>query len=223
MTELSTHVFELDLTSVCVSTGVVQLPMKMQPFFADGAIHAKLDGEAVPLEFSGPRRLGGFKSHFEKRALKANDRVRFELVVDDGAIAELAASCIKRERNKPVTTKPVTNVDVSGSVAPRTGDQGESQRSEASEVEETTGWDRGGTARALRRVTIQGSDSVPSIADVPSMGRDAADWRDAAAAQAKGRLNGSTRWQPLDGVSPAVSPNADSEAEFIDTTVRAIR
>ena len=93
--------------AACVSTGVVQLPMKMQPFFTNGAIPATVDGESLALEFSAPRRLGGFKRHFEQRGLRANDRVHFELEAVEGKVVGLSAACIKRERNKPaLAAKP---------------------------------------------------------------------------------------------------------------------
>ena len=49
VTELSTHVFELNLTSVCVSSGVIQLPLKMIEYFAPGSVAAELDGETLAL------------------------------------------------------------------------------------------------------------------------------------------------------------------------------
>ena len=49
VTELSRHTFELDLTSVCVSSGTIQLPLKMQHFFTPGRVRAEVDGQTLPI------------------------------------------------------------------------------------------------------------------------------------------------------------------------------
>src|SRR5690606_20885575 len=100
VTELSTHTFELDLTSVCVSSGTIQLPLKMLPYFTPGRIPAVVDGQAVELEFEAPRRLMGLRQLFAERGLRSNDRVRFELELDGDRVVGLRATCIRRERPK---------------------------------------------------------------------------------------------------------------------------
>lgn len=222
MTELSTHVFELDLTSVCVSTGIVQLPMKMQPYFDDGAIDALIDGEDVRLEFSGPRRLGGFRSHFAKRGLKANDKVRFELEVTDEQVDEVSAACIKRERNKPVPASDQSRDDVSE----RTSDKAVGGSEDATEADKGASrdgsWgDNSSSVRAVRRVTIQGADTQPALHASPAavpVSRAMA----SPASPSPNRARTAT-WRALDGLSSEAVPSDTEAAEFADTTVRAVR
>lgn len=225
MTELSTHVFELDLTSVCVNSGIVQLPMKMQAYFLDGAVEAKIDGEVVPLEFQSPRKLGGFKGHFEKRGLNANDRVRFELEVDGETVAGINASCIKRERNKPAAARTAQGTSTSADTGERDDDDETRPQPPRSSVGESGSWGSETSVRAVRRVTIRGSDTVPqphgpshaALESTASNQRQAAEQR-------QGELSaGSARWRPLDGLSPAGEAVRAAEIEFSDTTVRAIR
>src|SRR5690606_40321204 len=98
---MSKREFELDLTSVCVNSGVVQLPLKMQAPFTDGDLNAGVDGQDLSLTFSHPRGLSGFKQHFERRSLRSNDKVRFEIEVTGEKAVSLSAASIKRERTKP--------------------------------------------------------------------------------------------------------------------------
>src|SRR5690606_3176137 len=97
VTDVSTHTFELDLTSVCVSSGTIQLPLKMQSYFEPGSLRAEIDGQAVDLVFAPPRRLSGLREHFAERGLRSNDRVRFSLEVDGDRVVALEATCIRRE------------------------------------------------------------------------------------------------------------------------------
>src|SRR5690606_1322051 len=98
---MAKRAFELDLTSVCVTTGVMQLPLKMQEFFVAGDLPAVVDGEELRVSFTEPRRLSGFKQHFEKRGLRCNDKVVFEVEVEGDVAIGLVAASIKRERNRP--------------------------------------------------------------------------------------------------------------------------
>lgn len=166
VTELSTHVFELNLTSVCVSSGVIQLPLKMIEYFAPGSVAAELDGEAVELAFQAPRRLYGLRDHFGARGLRSNDRVRFALEVDAGRLVRLSATCVKRERQRP-------NEETGA-------EQGRAERKSSSyDLAPREPWESVEEVRAVRRVRIPGlpSAQAPSELDVPA--RDAnPDWED---------------------------------------------
>ena len=138
VTELSTHIFELDLTSVCVSSGTIQLPLKMLQLFVPGRVPAEVDGHDLDLEFLPPRRLSGLREHFAERGLRPNDRVRFELEVADGAVVALKATCVRRERPKPQET-----VAAGQGRAPHVDKQ-------------TEPWGSAGTVKAVKRVRIPG-------------------------------------------------------------------
>lgn len=227
MTELSTHVFDLDLTSVCVTTGVVQLPLKMQPFFVDGAVDAKIDGEPIELEFQGPRRLLGFKSHFEKRGLKANDRVRFELTTQDEAVVAVDASCVKRERSKPgVASESVRSAR--GAISEHPADLRHSAGADSESTSQSGGWQSEATVRPVRRVTIVGHDMAAQqgyFTD-PSMDTQDDDIPESVVTSRDERRSGgasSARWLPLDGLTRDADESKAEELEFKDSTVRAIR
>src|SRR5690554_5952065 len=163
VTELSTHVFELNLTSVCVSSGVIQLPLKMLEFFASGTVAAELDGETVDLAFQAPRRLSGLREHFAERGLRSNDRVRFSLEVDGDRVVALEATCVRRERPKP-------------SDAPQQREQGRAELQEGREV--TSTWHVSDGVRAVKRVRIAGLPAAPTPegrAQEPLAGHDAED------------------------------------------------
>lgn len=220
MTELSTHVFELDLTSVCVSTGIVQLPMKMQPFFEDGLIDATLDGESVRLEFQGPRRLGGFKSHFEKRGLNANDKIRFELTSEGQDSHAVQVACVKRERGKqqlearstPGQALSADDSEDGGGEEPKNDGQRGSWGSSSSSI------------RAVRKVTIIGSDTLMPASNSSLLGGAGTEGARAAELPRQRDHGHLAKWQALDGLShEAESEERPAEVEFADTTVRAIR
>ena len=224
MTDLSTHVFALDLTSVCVSTGIVQLPMKMQPFFEDGEIDATVDGEDVRLEFAGPRRLGGFKAHFEKRGLNANDKIRFELKCEDAKATEVLAACVKRERSKPSEQPPL---GVEGDAERRSS----SPEVAGSDSEAATGGARvdgswsetGSTVRAVRKVTIVGSDMLPALGSTQTTRVGPGNpMQDSVVPTTPGGARPTT-WQALDGLSREDADESAAAVEFADTTVRAVR
>ncbi len=147
VTDLSTHTFELDLTSVCVSSGTIQLPLKMQSYFEPGSLRAEIDGQAVDLVFAPPRRLSGLREHFAERGLRSNDRVRFSLEVDGDRVVALEATCIRRERPKPAD-------------APPQREQGRAEPQEASEA--TSTWHVSDGVRAVKRVRIAGLPAAPA-------------------------------------------------------------
>lgn len=102
---------ELDLTSVCVRSGVVQVPQRMLTWFTEGFV-AQANGEELALTFEPPRALRGMAPFFEKNQLRANDRVRFTL---DGGVVHLIA--VRRERKRPETDpQPSRWASVRGSV-----------------------------------------------------------------------------------------------------------
>ena len=155
MTELSTHVFELNLTSVCVSSGEIQLPLKMLEFFAPGRLDAELDGERVELGFQAPRRLYGLQAHFGARGLKSNDRVRFVLDVEQGRAVGLTATCVKRERQRPTEGE---------------AEQGRPGRSvEASRSTPVARWESVEEVRAIKRVRIPGLPAAQSPSELTSV------------------------------------------------------
>lgn len=147
---MSTHVFELNLTSVCVSSGVIQLPFKMLEFFVPGRVAAELDGEQVELDFQAPRRLHGLRAHFGARGLRSNDVVRFSLEVEDGRLARLNATCVRRERQRPSDDG--------------TAEQG---RPAAALTPSPAGsWDSVQEVRAVKRVRIPGLPTAQSPAEL---------------------------------------------------------
>ncbi len=151
VTELSRHTFELDLTSVCVSSGTIQLPLKMQHFFTPGRVRAEVDGQTLELEFQAPRRLTGLREHFAERGLRSNDRVRFELDVEGDHVVGLRATCVRRERPKAA--------------------EGSAQKEQpkASHVEPVTStWESGGGVRVVKRVRIPGLASAHGPAELVS-------------------------------------------------------
>ena len=149
VTELSTHTFELDLTSVCVSSGTIQLPLKMLPYFTPGRIPAVVDGQAVELEFEAPRRLMGLRQLFAERGLRSNDRVRFELELDGDRVVGLRATCIRRERPKAPEAPAPKEAGKASHVKP---------------VSEP--WESGGGVRVVKRIRIPGLAGAPAPAEL---------------------------------------------------------
>ncbi|MFO7546251.1 MAG: hypothetical protein R6W77_12240 [Trueperaceae bacterium] len=86
---------ELDLTSVCVRSGVVRLPQRMLSWFTNGVI-AQADGEELALSFEPPRALHGLTSFIAANELRANDRICFTF--EDGVVH---LSAVRRERKRP--------------------------------------------------------------------------------------------------------------------------
>lgn len=91
--------FVIDLTSVCVRTGTLQLPSKVLSRFAEGAMKVLAGGGEVDLEFTGPRTLSGLKPFFESQGLRANDRLRIEFGGPTDAWS-LKVVAERRERTK---------------------------------------------------------------------------------------------------------------------------
>ena len=231
---MSKREFELDLTSVCVATGVMQLPLKMQQMFATGELPAVVDGEEMVVDFAEPRRLSGFKEHFERRGLRCNDKVRFEVEVDGDRAVALVAASIKRERNKPA--QPVNGAVVEPNMPSEsaTGQRGEgSDRTPSSWGDD----DFGGQVRAVRRIRIEGGAplSISGSAhyldrehgsgprDVSSSGEvhePSANGRESRPAGGPARAS---RWAPLDEVSFETYQAPVVSQDFAETTVREIR
>ncbi len=69
--------FEVDLTSVCIRRGALQLPYRLKDAFSEGPVAAvDADGHgALELAFRPPRELIGLRPFFEAHALRANDRI----------------------------------------------------------------------------------------------------------------------------------------------------
>lgn len=224
---MSKHEFELDLTSVCVGSGTVQLPLKVQALFVAGDVPAIVDGEKLLLGFVEPRRLSGFREHFEKRALRSNDRLRFELDIVDEHVVALVATSIKRERSKPSQQRsqyePGSEADAQ---------TGASQHPMT--IHAASSWDSvaGGQVRAVRRIRIEGGTPAPvspatrNVADgaptpphvvatgVPSAGSAS------ASTGATGRFGG---WKPLDGLTRDQVAYHPAHTDYPETTVREIR
>jgi len=92
------HRFELDLTSVCVRSGAVQLPYRLQGAFVAGPVAAvDADGGAsLDLQFRPPRALMGLRAFFEAHELRPNDRLAL-VFTEEG----LRVEAIRRERKAP--------------------------------------------------------------------------------------------------------------------------
>jgi len=218
---MSKREFELDLTSVCVGSGVVQLPLKMQSMFIAGDLLAIVDGEEVLLTFMEPRRLSGFKEHFERRGLRSNDKVRFEVDVDGEKGVALVAASIKRERNKP-TQQRTPERAASGEVDPGAiAEQAVSHQAGSS-------WgnsDSEGQVRAVRKVRVEGGMPLPVS---PATQQFSSPVRSDGARRADIRLaseNATTYggWTPLDGLSPVGEQQPPSLHDYPEATVREVR
>jgi hypothetical protein len=85
--------FVVDLTSVCLRSGTVRLPLSMNGRFNEGQHKVTAGGEELVIEFEAPRTLLGLGPFFVRAELKANDRVQF---VFNSHALELTA--LKRER-----------------------------------------------------------------------------------------------------------------------------
>jgi hypothetical protein len=85
---------DLDLTSVCVRSGVVRLPQRMLRWFTNGVV-AQSGGEDLSLTFEPPRALHGLASFITANELRANDRIRFTF---EGGVVHLSA--VRRERKR---------------------------------------------------------------------------------------------------------------------------
>jgi len=221
--------FELDLTSVCVATGVLQLPMKMQEYFRSGDLSAVVDGEELLVRFTEPRRLAGFKEHFERRGLRCNDKVQFQVEMADGVATGLVASSIKRERSRPSTHHADTPA------GPSERPTHEAATGAVGHTERASSWgtdDLGGQVRAVRRVRIEGASPLPvsgpnrfRAEGAQAHQRTTVDAERSDSGQGQVPAYGShySRWAPLDGVSSAAYKASSADLDFAETTVREIR
>jgi hypothetical protein len=197
VTELSTHTFELDLTSVCVSSGTLQLPLKMQQYFTPGRVPAEVDGQAMELEFNAPRRLAGLREHFAERGLRSNDRVRFELQAEGGNVVGLKLTCVRRERPKAAE-------------APATKEQGKAAHVKPVD----SSWESGGGVRVVTRVRIPGLAAAPGPAELVSSAASRDEGEDRSSADRGTSTSTGSTWSSV------------QEQEVFDdgiTTVRAVR
>ncbi len=105
----ASEAFVVDLTSVCLKSGTVRLPLSMIGRFSEGQHKVTAGGEELMLEFEAPRTLSGLAPFFERTELKANDRVQF---VFDGQRLELSA--LKRER--PKSARPAAPLNAGSNI-----------------------------------------------------------------------------------------------------------
>lgn len=220
--------FELDLTSVCVATGVLQLPMKMQEYFRSGDLSAVVDGEELLVSFTEPRRLAGFKEHFERRGLRCNDRVQFQVEMAEGVATGLVASSVKRERSRPTAHQG----DIPAGPSERPTHEAASGVGHASRASSWGTEDLGGQVRAVRRVRIEGAAPLPVSGPNRFRAeggqvhqRTSIEAERSESGQGHASAHGShyARWAPLDGVSSASFRASPFEVDFAETTVREIR
>lgn len=220
-----THV--LDLTSVCVSSGTVRLPLSLQGHFCEGDVTAHTADGELNLQFQAPRTLGGLSEFFAANDLRANDRVGFEFTA-----GQLKLTAIRRERRSSggkaqqaaaTTASHVVDADaqkVGGSGATDALDhEGPKPAGEASGPRTSVrGEDvQRSSVRAVKRVRIEGGE--PPRNDLPAPRPiDRASSRDVWARRQY------PAWRPLDrteGDAPAA--NDEYDGAFSETTVRVIR
>src|SRR5690554_3026362 len=96
--------FVVDLTSVCLRSGTVRLPLSLIGRFSEGQHRVTAGGEERVIEFEAPRTLLGLAPFFEREGLKANDRVLFEFDGD-----RLTLSAEKRERPRSSGSRPAVS------------------------------------------------------------------------------------------------------------------
>lgn len=196
------HEFVLDLTSVCVRTGALQLPYKMVSRFEEGVLKALAGGGEVELTFCQPRTLTGLKQYFESQGLRANDRLRIEFVGDSDAVAQLKLIAERRERPKPADTTQRAAANQSGASSALF------TRAATDRGDETSSM-----VRAVRKVRIEAQPRVTEPEAEPIVERETV--ADAT--------RGSTRgWAPLDDVSRRQVAASASELEPL-TSVRVVR
>ncbi len=215
----------LDLTSVCVTSGTVRLPLSLQGHFAEGDVLALADGVELKLRFQEPRTLAGLADFFARNDLKANDRVRFEF-----AEGQLSLGAVKRERRRSVAKADVTQTAAAGaavlhvgeSTAPVTDPEASRDRSQpAAELgaERARGEAEANHAsvRAVKRVRIEGG--TPPRQDLPApQPIDRASSRDVWARRQH------PAWRPLDTTDGnPTSASHEDDSVYSETTVRAIR
>jgi hypothetical protein len=205
--------FELDLTSVCVRSGAVQLPYRLQGAFAEGPVAAvDADGGAsLDLEFRPPRALMGLRAFFDAHQLRPNDSLGLEFT-ETG----LRLEAIRRERKAPAgAARPASARKASESAPPRR---------EAGEAPGSGRKGRQGAAPAAPPDRARddaprsaASSAPPSLRMATPPPSEPATSRDESAPpQAAPRA---PRWEPLDGLTqPAPRDASTTEAPGQDVT-----
>lgn len=219
---MSKREFELDLTSVCVGSGVVQLPLKMQALFVAGGVPAIVDGEELLLSFIEPRRLSGFKEHFERRGLRSNDKLRFEVEVAGEKSVALVAASIKRERSKPAQQRTTFEQGAPGTTADAAGTE------QLSRSQVSSAWgasDNGRQVRAVRKVRVEGGAPLPVSPAAQRFGQqtpgeDARRPGDRVTGRGAKDYSG---WAPLDGLSSEGDQQLLAQGDYPEATVREVR
>ena len=174
--------FEVDLTSVCVRRGAVQLPFRLKDAFSEGPV-AAVDadgGAALALVFHTPRELAGLRAFFEAHALRANDSVGLVFTVDG-----LEVQAIRRERSARSRSGP--SADRARPAPPAKGSPGGTPEASAAVPSPTAGDDSAARSAASQtppslRLEVPRA-SVPSVEDGPGSGS---------------KRPVAPRWQPLD-------------------------
>jgi len=234
--------FVVDLTTVCLRSGTVRLPLSLIGRFSEGQHKVTAGGEELMIEFEAPRTLQGLAPFFERAELKANDRVLF---VFDGQRLELSAQ--KRERSRgSARTGNALQVNQGGQPGPQEPaqaqgrnegrltarglfpapaelvepagpvGQAEGEQAEAEAPADGEQW-RGASVNAVRRVRIEGG-VAPRTDTVPPRPRDRASAHDVWARRQQ------ASWRSLDTMvaGPVVPPEEAADA-FSETTVRVVR
>lgn len=223
---MSKREFELDLTSVCVGSGVVQLPLKMQSLFMAGDLAATVDGEELLLTFMEPRRLSGFREHFERRGLRSNDKMRFEVEVAGEQGVALVVASIKRERNKPAQQRSSPDQAASGDGINGDAYGAVSEQPLSKQVGSSWGnSDSTGQVRAVRKVRVEGGMPLPvspATQKFSSSVRSDSPTRPDTRSSTK-TATGYGGWTPLDGLSPEGDQQPLSLRDYPEATVREVR
>lgn len=193
--------FEVDLTSVCVRRGAVQLPFRLKDAFTEGSV-AAVDadgGAALELAFHAPRELAGLGAFFQAHALRANDAVGLVFTPRG-----LQLQAIRRERGSRRTgsEREPTPSSVTDRATPEpraTASPGGAPG--ASEPASSPTTDVGSTPRSAA------SKTPPSLRmEVPRASEPAEQGEGSTRAD---RVRSSApRWEPLDVTSAAVERDA---------------
>lgn len=233
--------FVVDLTSVCLRSGTVRLPLSLIGRFSEGQHKVMAGGEELMIEFEGPRTLLGLTPFFERAGLKANDRVQF---VFSGQNLQLEAQTRERPRPKRSSDSPLTaGLGVVGDSAAAhqaaarassriterglfpapaelmdgTAQPGGQQAADSAGDNDTNAGRRGAEDNAIRRVRIEGG--LPPRSDtVTPRPLDRASARDVWARRQQ------PSWRSLDPMiaGPVIPPDEAAEA-FSESTVRVVR
>lgn len=234
--------FVVDLTTVCLRSGTVRLPLSLIGRFSEGQHKVTAGGEEQMIEFEAPRTLLGLAPFFAREGLKANDRVEFCF---DGDSLVLTAH--KRERpratrqagspaviarNVPEATgstgsdgrirarglfpAPAQLVDSPNGAASEEAAQAAGGADEAARPTATEQW-HSTTVNAVKRVRIEGG-LPPRTDTVTPRPVDRASAHEVWARRQR------PAWRSLDTMiaGPVVPPEEAAEA-FSGSTVRVVR